>query len=317
MKADWSYESMEPDMARACRIIDRFDNLIYSVYPMEASVDGERLASKDYRQVMGTYLLQASNDSSAVANFLRDIGLPVERGFDGLSEGEIDAIFVQAQDVTLGALLRHMVPNENVSLYDALRLVQNQFPILQDKAARARAQLNTDRDTLRTSAGWVPLAERFLEEEHSAEFRFLEEKIYGIPTDNVPVAFILKLLPPLVAGFFVSVILRPQTPSDVALGAAVVAFLLCWPVIVLWNVVVAEQFRSTWLIMFGLYAAYVFAYYFLAKLGAQLGLKFAFRGTPGALAEYVDWNKVLSTTATSLVTSAVVALLTYTYANAG
>lgn len=163
----------------------------------------------------------------------------------------------------------------------------------------------------------MPLAEQFLREGYSSELTYLEEQIYGIPTDNKPIAFLLKLVPPLVAGFLVALLLRPSRVEDVALGASLVAFLLCWPVVVLWNVVVAEEFRSLWPNMFALYAAYIAAYFFLAKLGTLVGLRLAMRGQLGHLAGYVDWNKVISTTATSLVLSLVTAILTLTVANAG
>lgn len=317
IQADWDAAKLDPALADACAVIERFEDRVYSVYPSEASVDGQRLNSDDYRREMAAYLLQIREDAAAIDAYASQVGLPVDRRLRGLSETEIEAVMVSAQDVTLWSLLRYIVNDEDVNVYDAVTQVQARYPDLQQRAASTRAQLNTDRGSLRQSAGWVPLAERFLREEYSAEIAFLEEKIYGIPTDNIVVAFLLKLLPPLAAGFLVAAILRSDRAADVGLGAALVAFLLCWPVVLLWNVVVAQEFRSSWPIVFALYASYILAYYFLAKLGAQLGLNAAASRLPEAMARSVDWTKVFSTTATSLVTSAIVAILTWTFASAG
>lgn len=316
-EVDWDQESLPAELNQACKVFDQFDSFIYSVYPVEASANGVRLASPNYRKMMSTYLLAISEASRNVADLLKREGMLVERGLTGLSEVEIDAIFVEEQTVTLIAIIRHMMPDFGANHFDALQLVQAGFPSLAELSDQMRSQLEVDRNTLRQSSDWVPLAEQFISEEYSNEINYLNGEIYGIPTDNLPIAFLLKLLPPLLAGFAVAAVLRPKLPDDIALGAAMVAFLLSWPVVVLWNVVVDNQYRDTWPIMFGLYTAYIFAYYFLAKLGSQFGIKLSYRSEPGKVAEYVDWNKVISTTATSLVTSAVAALLTLTFANAG
>lgn len=128
IEAEWDYDNMEADLAKACRVTDRFDNIVYSVYPVEASVGGQRLSSPDYRLVMGAYLLQASEDASSVAAYLRNNGFTVNRGLHGLSEAELDRAFVTAQDVSVAAILRHMVQDDEASLLMLERLLKPYSP---------------------------------------------------------------------------------------------------------------------------------------------------------------------------------------------
>ena len=135
---------MAADLAQACRVMESFDSIVYSVYPVDAGVDGQRLSSQDYRLAMGAHLLQASQDSSCVAAYLRDNGFVVNRGLDGLSEPELDGAFVKAQDVSVAAILRHMVKNKEVNLFDAQNAVSTLFPLLHERVAAARAQFYAD-----------------------------------------------------------------------------------------------------------------------------------------------------------------------------
>jgi len=87
---------------------------------------------------------------------------------------------------------------------------------------------------------------------------------------NLWIALLLKLLPPFLAGFLCYVVWKYEALIAAPIGAALVAFILCWPMIVMWeNVVIDPDIDRKRNLFMGLYIAYVAMYYFVAKFGTQ------------------------------------------------
>ena len=317
-EAKWDYASMEPNLAEACQIIEDFSYPLQSVFPIDATIEGERLVSDDYRAAVTGLLDELKANSGSLENALEASGNVLRDSFRSKSPGQIESILIADQQISLRAILSFLLKDEEINYFVLGQDVARVFPALNAKVEAASAALFSEYDGgFRNSERWANLADAYIAATYSEELDFLNEQIHGVPTDNLFVAFLIKLLPPLVAGLLIAAILRPASITEISFGAAAAAFLLCWPVILLWNVVVASDFRDQWPTMWALYAAYILAYFYFAKLGAQLGLRLRTSGLSATTLKLIEWNKVAGTVLTSLITSVVVAAITWTFASAG
>lgn len=317
-EAKWDYARMEPALADSCQKIENFAYPLQSVFPTDATIEGERLVSDNYRAAMTGLLDELKASSGFLESELAGRGYVLRGSFRGKSPGQIESILIADQQISLLAVLSFLLKDEQINYFALGQEVALSFPELNEKFEVARAAHFSEYDGgFRNSQRWANLADAYVAATYSQELDFLNEQIHGIPTDNLFVAFLIKLLPPLVAGLLIAAILRPASITEISFGAAAAAFLLCWPVILLWSVVVASEFRDQWPTMWALYAAYILAYFYFAKLGAQLGLRLRTSGLSATTLKLVEWNKVAGTVLTSLVTSIVVAAITWTFASAG
>lgn len=314
----WDYAKMEPTLADACKKIENFAYPLRSVFPADATIEGERLVSDSYRAAMTGLLDELEKSSGFLESTLGGRGFVLRDSFRGKSPGQIESILIADQQISLHAVLSFLLKDEEINYFVLGQEIALAFPELNEKFEVALAALFTEYDGgFRNSQRWANLADVYVAATYSQELEFLNEQIHGVPTDNIFVAFLIKLLPPLAGGLLIAAIMQPASITEIAVGAAAAAFLLCWPVILLWSVVVASEFRDQWPTMWALYAAYILAYFYFAKLGAQLGLRLRTSGLSATTLKLVEWNKVAGTVLTSLVTSIVVAAITWTFASAG
>lgn len=138
----------------------------------------------------------------------------------------------------------------------------------------------------------IKLADRAIREEAQAQ-----DSLSNI------IGFAIRLLIPALAGFIVVRTFGPTQELAASAGAAAAAIMLCWPVIVLWKLVVTEGFRD----MFGqfmlLYVLGAVSFFYMAKIGAVFG---------GILvdAKILDLNKVLRESASKIIEPSLVAIIT-------
>lgn len=99
---------------------------------------------------------------------------------------------------------------------------------------------------------------------------------------NYGVAIAVRVLPVLIFGFVLGILFGRQELFSIALAAAFAAFLLSWPVILLWDTVVQSSWadkKQTFLIF---YLLYMVAFFFTARVGAMFGILFR-RALPESL----------------------------------
>lgn len=310
-------DAMEPELLRACNTIERYTPRYRALFRSDAIHEGERLVSDRYREEMARTVDLIRSLAPSLENSLERGGNTIKGTLFGKSPGEIEEILISDQVLSMRSVLTYMLKDEDINYFNILQDLDRVYPEFRDQLGVLRDVYRADTEGFRNSEDWARLADAYVATTYRKEFEFLNERIHGVPTDNVYVAFILKLLPPLIAGFLVALFLRPEGLTEISLGTATAAFLLCWPAILLWNVVVSTGFRDQWPIMWVLYAAYIVAYYFFGKLGAQLGLRLRTSGLPKEVMAQIEWNKVFATVATTLITSSAVAVITWTFARAG
>ena len=84
-------------------------------------------------------------------------------------------------------------------------------------------------------------------------------------------ALVIRLLVPLLAAFAVAALLGIGVRRSIAVGCGFAAFLLAWPVALLWEGIVESQYADMRLMFMAFYVAYVVSFVSLGWLGATLG----------------------------------------------
>jgi hypothetical protein len=85
------------------------------------------------------------------------------------------------------------------------------------------------------------------------------------------IGFSIRLLIPALVGFFVVRTFGASADLAASAGAAGGAILLCWPVIVLWKLVVTKDFRDLYGQFMLLYMLGAVAFFYMARIGAAFG----------------------------------------------
>ena len=95
--------------------------------------------------------------------------------------------------------------------------------------------------------------------------------------------FAIRLSIPLIVGFLIGRIFGLEGELAASVGASAAALALCWPVIVLWDIVVVEGFRQLYGQFMLLYFFYCLAFFYMARIGALFGIQVSSRGSKLAI----------------------------------
>jgi hypothetical protein len=91
----------------------------------------------------------------------------------------------------------------------------------------------------------------------------------GLPSYLLSIA--IRLAPVILFGLAIGLIFGPAEINSAALAAGLAAFLLAWPVILMWDRVVSWSWQDKRALFLALYALYVLAFYLAARVAADLG----------------------------------------------
>lgn len=152
--------------------------------------------------------------------------------------------------------------------------------------------------------------------DHDARQLEITEQIIEAGQFNFWTALLLKMVPPFLVGYFLFFVWKEDAMLAVPVGAALTAFLLCWPVVLLWDQAVYDVWGRQRYLFIVLYLAYILLYYHLARLGciiAKLTLEAGFV-RKGKIE--VDWGKVISSLLSTGVTAGVTWVVTIAIARA-
>ncbi len=109
---------------------------------------------------------------------------------------------------------------------------------------------------------------------NTEEQKVVEKKIQSEPEYKCTAALFFKLLPPFTVGFISIFFFQQSAYKSIPVGAALTAFILCWPVILLWDKIAPgtsyEDNKNLFII---LYVTYIALYYHAAKFGCALAGK--------------------------------------------
>ena len=86
------------------------------------------------------------------------------------------------------------------------------------------------------------------------------------------ISALVRIVPVLMFGVLVGIFWGATEINSVSVAAALAAFLLAWPVILLWDQVVGYDWQDKRHIFFAFYILYVLSFFITARLGARLGV---------------------------------------------
>jgi hypothetical protein len=124
------------------------------------------------------------------------------------------------------------------------------------------------------------------------------------------------MLPPFVVGYFLFFVWKEDAMLAVPTGAALTAFLLCWPVIVLWEQAVFDVWDKQRYLFVVLYFAYIVLYYHLARLGCITSKLTLQAGLARKGSVRIDWGKIVTSLLSTGVTAGVTWVVTMAIAKA-
>jgi hypothetical protein len=118
----------------------------------------------------------------------------------------------------------------------------------------------------------------------------IKDQVHAGSSTTSLIGLAIRLCIPLLAGFLAGRLFGPGGQPAAPLGAAAGALLLCWPVIALWNLVVADPFKQQFGSFLLLYILYSMLFYYVARLGVTLGTQTSEISPPR-----IDFVKIIET----------------------
>lgn len=152
--------------------------------------------------------------------------------------------------------------------------------------------------------------------DHDSRQLAITEKIIEAGQFHFWIALLLKMLPPFVVGYFLFFVWKDDAMLAVPTGAALTAFLLCWPVIVLWEQAVFDVWDKQRYLFIVLYLAYIVLYYHLARLGCIFSKLTLQAGLVRKGSVRIDWGKIVTSLLSTGVTAGVTWVVTMAIAKA-
>jgi hypothetical protein len=117
--------------------------------------------------------------------------------------------------------------------------------------------------------------------------------------------FAIRLLVPVLVGFILVRTFGPAAELAACAGSAAAAIILCWPVIVLWKLVVGQGFQDMYGQFMLLYVLGAISFFYMARIGAT----FARILSDARILDLSIW-KIIQTSSSKIVESSLIAALT-------
>ncbi|MCB1450240.1 MAG: hypothetical protein KDJ67_08990 [Nitratireductor sp.] len=144
--------------------------------------------------------------------------------------------------------------------------------------------------------------------------KILSQKITQIYRDNGQInfwiSFLFKLLPPAATGLILSLIYGKEAEIVSGVSSAATAFIMVWPVIIFWDVIVNENWDIQKNTFFLMYSAYIILYFYTARFFAVIGNSIPVKPLFSNLKNHIDWPKILTSCAQQIATAAFAAGIT-------
>ncbi len=131
-----------------------------------------------------------------------------------------------------------------------------------------------------SDAGVTPVAE-----EQARRILFQELVKDGL--NNYIIATLIRLVPVLIIGLVLGFMFGRAELLSSAFAGALAAFLLTWPIMLMWDRMVQSTWHDQKLMFMGFYAVYIISFFLTAKVGALIGIR-AREGAPGHITGTID-----------------------------
>lgn len=306
----------EADLLEPCDTISSMGDLSYLDFPSYEIVDGQSLNSDQYNNAVADIVSYTKENRDVIAAAMRELEITQERSLDGLSDIDIERIMTANNYFAFYHIIEYLAGSEDANgwrVQDYLTDQSGLGPLLE----RRNTLEETDREGLRSRPEWIARAEQHRESVLSDQYALIRGAIMREDSFVFLPAIILKLIPAFAIGVLIGLWRPERAVFDTPLAAGFVAFLLCWPVIILWDTIVDDTWKPFQWDFYALYLGYVLTYFFAARLGVLLAIRLRKTKVPAGIASNLDWNSVAATVITTLITSGATAFITWSFANAG
>jgi len=152
--------------------------------------------------------------------------------------------------------------------------------------------------------------------DHDTQQLAITEQIIAAGQFNFWVALLLKMAPPFLVGYFLFFAWKEDAMLAVPTGAALTAFLMCWPVVLLWEQAVYGAWDKQRYLFIVLYLTYILLYYHLARLGCIISKLTLQAGFVRESKIEIDWGKTISSLFSTGVTAGITWIVTIAIAKA-
>ncbi len=298
----------------ACEALQQTSDLRYLDILSDAAINGRGLVSAELQQANYAIVDFLKSNQSQVFEAMQQAGIAVRKPIAPLEKAEIEKILFTDSSYGVSNAIQYIADDPDLSPWAALSNLREatQLGDLIDAREEVFAR---EVDELRATSDWLSLAGQYRDLLIANELELLKKTI--VNNDNLSFwpAILLKIMPALAGAFIIGLFWRERVLFDAPIAAGLVAFLFCWPIIMLWDAVVADEWKQYRNSFFSLYIAYILSYYFAARLGAMLALKLPYLKLPQLVASTVDWGKIATTAVATIVTSAITAFITWSFAS--
>jgi len=124
-----------------------------------------------------------------------------------------------------------------------------------------------------------------LEKEAAKRLIFTELVKDGL--NNYIVATVIRLLPVLFIGLALGFVFGRDELFSASIAGAFAAFLLTWPIMLMWDTVVQSTWHDKKLIFIAFYVVYIISFFLTARVGAMIGVRIR-EGAPEQLTRSID-----------------------------
>lgn len=305
-----------PAIRRACLELDggRLDLRNWRIQS-SATEGTTSLTSAAYRQATRNLILAIRANAEEIYKAIDNEGIAILWQLPSINDRDLEASLILYDSIPI-ALAKTLTDSPN----DYFEQVRDGIFSNDEIRTAAEAWENAfeaDQNSLRQQNSWNKLAASYRERKLSQPRQLIHDKILSTGKSPYPFAILLKLLPALLTGACLAVLFREESLISGPFSSGFAALLLCWPVIVLWDVVVSQSWQEKRLTFLFLYALYIISYYWMARLGVMLTLRTRLSKLSDAAASKVQWPEILSATLANILTSSLTTIVTWTFAKAG
>ncbi|MEO4042923.1 hypothetical protein AAFN47_15075 [Hoeflea sp. CAU 1731] len=311
-----SLTEREVGLLEPCGELNAMHNVQYQVFYTYDIVDGQHLNSDAYNAALDRLISYLKNNEAIIKGAMLQNGVVPENSLSNLTAIDIENILVQDNYLNISSIINYLAGNEtpsSYSVYDTLRNATELGSLVDD----VENQAAVDQQGLRSRPEWVKRAETFRKTQLASQHEEIQAAILAQDKYLFWPAVLLKMAPAFVGAFLIGLWRPERAIFDAPVAAGVVAFLFCWPIMVLWDVIVASEWKSLRPQFFALYLSYVLSYFFTARLGVTAAIWAKKSRVSEGVRANLDFGKIVATLLTTLITTSATALITWSFANAG
>jgi hypothetical protein len=133
---------------------------------------------------------------------------------------------------------------------------------------------------------------------------------------NYVVAIVVRLLPVVLFGVVMGIVFGRGEVLSIAIAGGIAAFLLSWPLMLMWDRLVQSSWLDKKTVFLIFYAGYILAFFITARASAMFGAKIRQRMRPdespapgaadGTAAETISWAGIITNAAAAVVANVLV-----------